>query len=359
MRDSIPARVRRAFLQWVLPAWPTASRRDRGGALTGCLLALGLLLTACAEPVPLFEPGTGPRGEAQLETHLTSVQNLSPAPLAQDEALRVVASTSIVGDVVANVGGEALGLTVLVDRGVDPHAYDTSTQDLRAVERAHVVFVNGFGLEESLLETLENAGGEAPVVSVSEGVEAREFAPGETASTTGLDPHVWFDPALVKVWVGNVANALGSLDPENADSYRANAEAYRAALDELDAWIQASVEAIPEERRLLVTDHDSLGYFADRYGFEVLGAIIPAYSTAAEPSAREVAELQEAIEALDVRAVFVGTTFNPSLGQRLAEDTGIALVPLFTGSLSEADGPAASYLEFMRFNVAAIVEALQ
>jgi ABC-type Zn uptake system ZnuABC Zn-binding protein ZnuA len=161
------------------------------------------------------------------------------------------------------------------------------------------------------------------------------------------------------VWVSNVETALSALDPEHASLYAANAQVYLAELEALDAEIRAMVDQIPPEKRKLVTDHDSYSYYALDYGFEVIGAVIPGFSTLAAASAQELAALQDQAVAEDVQAIFVGNTVNPGLAQRMAEDLGIRVVPLYSDSLSDADGPAASYVTFMRYNTAAIVEALR
>jgi ABC-type Zn uptake system ZnuABC Zn-binding protein ZnuA len=148
------------------------------------------------------------------------------------------------------------------------------------------------------------------------------------------------------------------LDPANAETYRANAAAYIAELTALDEWIEEQVAQVPPERRKLVTDHEVFGYFAQRYGFEQVGAVISGVSTLAEPSAQEMAALQERIGELDVPAIFVGTTVNPTLAESVARDTGTQIVELYTGSLSDAGGPAPTYIEYMRYNVSRIVEAL-
>ncbi len=176
---------------------------------------------------------------------------------------------------------------------------------------------------------------------------------------SGADPHVWMTPANAMVMVHTIAEALSELDPANAEAYEANAEAYEAQLEELDAWVMAQIETIPAENRKLVTDHDAFGYYVDRYGLEFVGAVLPSYSTNAEPSAQELTELQEAISEFDVQAIFVGTTVNPVLAERIAEDVGIQLVPLYTGSLGEAGSGADNYLDYIRYNTTAIVEALQ
>lgn len=287
-------------------------------------------------------------------------------PESQDvpkRALRVVATTTLVGDVARAVGGNAIELTVLLPVGADPHTFEPTPQDAATLANAHVIFINGAGLEAFLSRLLKNVGDEARVVSVSDGVELRRFE-GEhegEAEHEGeeVDPHVWFNPLNVVVWTQNIERALSALDPANASTYAANARAYQAALQELDAWIQDQVAQVPPERRKLVSDHAALGYFADRYGFEQVGTVIPGFSTEAEASARELAGLVDTIHALGVRAIFVGTTVNPSLAQRIADDTGARLVRLYTGSLSEPGGPADSYLSFMRYNVSAIVDALK
>ncbi|KAA3642954.1 MAG: zinc ABC transporter substrate-binding protein [Chloroflexi bacterium] len=306
---------------------------------------------------------------------------LLSACAAQDEPswkIGVVATTNIVGDVVAQIGGEHVELTVMLPVDADPHSFQPTPQDLVAVENADIVFVNGLDLEEFLAEMVENVGGEDNIVSVSEEVATIEFSGGhddheegeehddheegeehEEHEHSGADPHVWMDPNNVKIWTDNIATALSTSDPDNAATYVANAEAYNLELDELDEWAQSELAQLASENRVLVTDHEALGYFAEHYGFEIIGTILPGSSTLAEPSASELAALEDLVVDFGVPAIFVGTTVNPNLAQRVADDTGVQLVPLYTGSLSDADGPAATYLEMMRYNVGAIVEALQ
>jgi len=285
------------------------------------------------------------------------------APLAPagEKKLQIVATTSIVGDVVRQVGGQEIELSVLLPLDSDPHSYDPSPRDLAAVSDADLLFVNGLGLEAFLQPLLENVGGEVVVVSVSQGIETRvlDEEAHEGEAPEGVDPHVWFDPANLIVWTRNIEQALIDLDPQHASAYTANARAYEARLQELDAWIQAQVEQVPEERRLMVTDHASFGYFADRYGFEQVGAVFPGFSTLAEPSAQELAALETAIADLGAPAIFVGRTVNPSLAERVGTDTGARVVTLYTGSLSAPDGPAADYISLMRYDVGAIVDALR
>jgi ABC-type Zn uptake system ZnuABC Zn-binding protein ZnuA len=331
-------------------------------------------------------------------------------PAADDGMLNVVASTTIIGDVVDQIGGDKISLTVLLPVDADPHSFEPAPRDVAASEEADLVFINGLGLEESLEDLLESSAGDV-LVELSAGIETLEFGhehegddhhgegedhEGEDHAEegedhehegedheeegedhehegedheeegeehahdhAGADPHVWMDPRNVIVWADTIAEALSQADPDNADFYRANAAAYTAELQELHSWIISQLEAIPLDHRLMVTDHHAFGYFAAAYQFEVVGTIISGYSTLAEPSAQELAALEDEIMAFNVPAIFVGTTVNPALAAQVAEDTGVQLVPLYTGSLSAADGPAPTYIEMMRYDLNAIVEALR
>lgn len=324
------------------------------------LMALALLatLTACGS-------ARGPLvGEHVAET----LPVLTAVPLSQGEKLRAVATSTIVGDVVRAVGGDAIELTVLLPVGTDPHTFEPTPQNMAAVADAHVIFINGVGLEVFLSRLLENAGGEAAVVPLSVGIELRrlegEHLHEDKTSHTGsegeeVDPHVWFNPLNVVVWTHNIEQALSTLDPANAERYAANAREYEAGLQELDAWIRDQVAQVPQAHRKLVTDHAAFGYFADCYGFEQIGTIFPGFSSGAEPSAQDLAKLEDTIREFEVPAIFVGTTVNPSLAQRIADDTGIRVVSLYTGSLSEPGGPADSYLSLMQYNASAIADAMK
>jgi ABC-type Zn uptake system ZnuABC Zn-binding protein ZnuA len=289
---------------------------------------------------------------------LTSIDSLRPVSLASGARLRVVTTVDLVTDVVGQVGGEVIDLTGLMPVGADPHSYEPTPQDLRLIAQADVVFVNDLGLETFLGKVLDTLNGKAVVVSLSEGIQPLTGGAG-AAGPQGVDPHVWFDPAKVAVWADNASRALSALDPAHAAAYQADATRYRAQVTDLDGWITAQVATVPPERRKLVTDHDELGYFAAKYGFQIIGAVIPSYSTVSEPSAQQLAQLEKVIGSAGVKAVFVGTTVNPALSQRIAQDTGAQLVPLYTETLSSPGGPAADYLDFMRYNVDAIVGALR
>jgi ABC-type Zn uptake system ZnuABC Zn-binding protein ZnuA len=317
-------------------------------------LSLGFLALALANAcgAAATQPGSGAK-----------TPTLQAISLGPGEQLRVVATTNIVGDVVSRIGGDHIALTTLMGPGVDPHSYVPTPTDTAAVHDAHVVFANGLDLEAFLEKMIQSAGGSAVEIHLSDGLTIRP-APSEPGqaeaghSHDGGDPHVWFDVQNVIHWVETIRDTLSTLDPANAAAYATNAEAYKTELVQLDAWIVAQVTTIPEAHRKLVTNHPAFGYFADRYGLEQLGAVYPV-SPSAEPSARDIAALEDAIRKYGVPAVFTESTVNPRLAQQVAQDTGVRLVQLYTGSLGGPGSGAESYIDMMRYDVAAIVEALK
>lgn len=288
--------------------------------------------------------------------------------LTGGDRLQVVATTSLVADAVSVVAGERIDLHVLLPPDADPHTFEPSPQEVALITRADLVFMNGLGLEGFMQDILENAGSNAEVVIVSRGVDTIALGEAHVEESAesehddgqgGEDPHVWMNPLNVSIWTQNIADALAELDPENAEPYQANAMAYIAELEDLDAWALEQVGQLPMEKRILITDHESFGYFAEHYGFILVGALIPGYSTAGEPSAAELAALEAAIREHDVPAIFVGISVNPALAEQVTSDTGIQLIPLYTESLSSEKGRPSTYLEMMRFNVEAITAALK
>lgn len=285
-----------------------------------------------------------------------------PKPSTMEE-VQVIATNSIIGNVVKEIGGDAIELFVLLPPGVDPHSYEPSPQDLIKVSQARIIFINGAGLEEVFLKRLlENASPDAFIVDLSEGIE---LLPCESKSheehehELSVDPHVWLDPINVITWTQHIASALGKVDSQNARLYQKRASDYERRLLELDAWIKEKVTSVPLERRKLVTDHMAFGYFARRYGFQQVGTIIPGVTTLAEPSAQDIAELIELIKEEKVLAIFVSASFSPKMAEQIAQDTGVKVVPLYIESLSQPGGPASTYFELMQYNVSAIVEALR
>lgn len=362
--------------------FPMSTKRFFTGKLIGqapslhCwLLLLVLIVTGCTgsavtgkQTAPISAASADEHHEENGALDATTLPPLTAVNLAAGEKLQVVASTNLVADVIAKVGGAHIVLHTLMGPGLDPHSYTSTPQDMRTLEAAQVVFINGLHLEETLAERFRTL--PAPIVTVNVGVTLRELAPeeheeheeaagAEEHHHEGADPHTWQSVTNVKQWVENVRTALQQLDPPNAEAYKAAAEAYLAQLDALDAEIREKVATIPVKNRKLVTDHETFGYFAADYGFTIVGALIPALSTAAEPSAQALAALQDQLVKEGAKAIFVGTTVNPRLADQIAQDLGIQVVSLYSDSLSATDGPAATYLDFMRYNVNAIVAALQ
>lgn len=309
------------------------------------------------------------------EMHL-SLPVLEPAELNGGK-LRVVATTSIIGDVVAQVGGEAIELTTLMEPGQDPHSYEPGARELTVVADAHVIFVNGWDLEEALIGDLENIGDSVAIVPVSANITPLSF--GDTAVEAeaheeheeedgehhhaGADPHVWFSVANVQQWTANIAQTLSALDPENAAVYEENTAVYQSQLTDLQEQITTKLASIPAENRYLVTNHGAFNYFAQAYDFEIVGTVITGFSTLAEPSASDMADLIAVMQAHQVCAIFTETTVNDQLAQIVADELdfceNVQILPLYTGSLGEVGSGADSYLGWMETNVATIVAGLQ
>jgi ABC-type Zn uptake system ZnuABC Zn-binding protein ZnuA len=287
------------------------------------------------------------------------------ASVAQNGKLNVVATTTLVGDTVRRVAGDSVNLTVLLPPGTDGHSYEPTPQDIAAVADANVVFANGLGYETFLQALITNADSSTKVVEVSRNItpltftEEGQHAGEQGDEGLGVDPHVWFNPLNVASWTGVIADQLGALDTPNATTYKTNAEKYQAELQQLDNSLKAQFTQIPPERRKLVTDHDTFGYLASHYHFDLVGAVIPSTSSTAEPSAQEIAALEETVKKYNVPAVFVANEVNASVAKRLTADTGIKLVSVYVESLSQPGGPADTYVAFMQYNAAAITNGLK
>ena len=311
----------------------------------GITLLLGLWLTAC------------------------NSLNYQPA-MDEDLGLEIVVTTTFIGDVLRQVAGEIPQITVLLEPGQNPHSYHPTPQDMVNISRADAIFINGLDLEEFLDDLLDGSNSTAELIVVSEGIQmlgrldlndpkAMDSETDEDHDhSVGNDPHVWFDPNNLIVWTDNIINALSELDPDNKSDYMANGQAYKEELIALDTWIRAEVDSLPEMNRKLVTDHTSLGYFVEEYGFTQVGAVIPALTTEAETSGQELAGLIDMIRENQVKAIFIGIDFDPTLAERVAEETGVDLIPLYFGSLSDGE-PAGTYLDFMYYDVSAIINGLK
>lgn len=301
-----------------------------------------------------------------LAALLASCSGPPPSP----QGLRVLAVETFLADITQNVAGDRIAVQSLIPNGVDPHAFEITPRDAARIAESQALILNGAGFEEWLDEVLQNAGGKRLVIEASAGLQSRTLPlgehpaqaepQGEAAHAHEGDPHFWLDPTRVIHYVENIRLGLVQLDPQGQDVYDDNARDYTARLQELDAWIAAQVQAIPPERRLLVTNHESLGYFADRYGFRIVGAIVPSFSSGASPSAQQLADLVDLVRSSGAPAIFLETGANPQLARQVAAETGASVVlDLYTHSLSPSDGPAPTYLDMMRYNTNQIVEALK
>lgn len=267
--------------------------------------------------------------------------------------IRVLAVETFLGDIAQNIAGERLKVDVLMPPGADPHAYQPTPQDIARIAESQVLIINGAGYEGWLSKSLDNSGAHASLVEASAGLKARTPGSAEAPDPSHpVDPHFWMDPNNVLTYVENLRAGLTAADPAGAGTYAKNAAAYTARLKELDTWVRQQVDAIPPARRLLVTNHESLGYFADRYGFTIAGTVIPGTSSEAAPSAQQMAALIDVIKKQSVRAIFLESGANPQLADQVAQETGAQVITnLYTESLSPAGGPAPDYISMIRYDV--------
>ncbi len=269
-----------------------------------------------------------------------------------DDDLLVVATTSILGDVAAGVVGDEGDVEVLIPIGVDAHDFSPSSQQASILARADLVVANGLGLEAGLEDVLASVANDGVrVLEVAPLVEPIEFRDG------GPDPHFWMDPARV----GDAALAVASaLDEHHPGGWQERADSYAAGMAATDREIEELLSPVPEDRREMVTNHEAFGYFADRYGFEVIGVVIPGGSTLAEPSSAELADLVEVIEHSGTSAIFAETTQPTSLAEAVAAELGgeVEVVELFTESLGGLGSGAETLREMLVTNAGRISEAL-
>lgn len=267
----------------------------------------------------------------------------------------VLTTTTILADITRNVAGDRLSVGSLLPPGTDPHSYQPVPQDATMVDRSKVLVAHGAGYEGFLRPLLDTAGGKENVIEVAKGVRLLSG----TQTDQAMDPHVWLDPTNVIVYVDNIREGLTRFDPQGADVYEANASAYIDRLTELDAWINGQVAQIEPKRRVLVTNHEAFGYFAKHYGFTVVGAIIPGFSSDSSPSAQQMADLIEQIKLYEAPAIFLDASDNPDLARQIAAETGVKVIgDLHLESLTQG-APAATYIDMMRDNMTKIVQALQ
>ena len=289
-----------------------------------------------------------------------------------DASVRVAATTTQVADMVRNVGGERAAVAGLLTPNSDPHDYEPRPADAKSLADARVVFRSGGDLDEWLGDVIASAGADAEVVDLMEAVRTQEgedlheeeehageeeHAEEEGHDHGGTDPHWWQDPHNGEAAVRRIAEALAKADPDGRATYEANATRYVARLHALDEAIAACMQDIPEEQRKLVTNHDALGYFADRYDIEVVGAVIPALSTQARASAGETQQLVETIRHEGVTTIFPESSLNPKLEKAIAAEAGAKVGPaLWADTLGPEGSSGATYLDALRFNASAMAQ---
>ena len=267
--------------------------------------------------------------------------------------LQVVATTTQLADIAANVGGDRVQVTSLLKPGVDAHDYDPSPADINTLARADLVLKNGVGLEEWLDDTIAGAGYQGQVVDASQGVRLRQVD-GES------DPHIWQDPGNAAVMAANVERGLAGAEPAGAATFQANLDAYAKQLQALDVDVARQIDSLANKK--VVTNHDAFGYYLDRYGLELVGSVIPSFDTSTELSGKDVRDLVARIKATKVKAVFSETTLPPRAAQTIAAEAGVKVVVGEDALHGDALGPPGSdadtYVKMVRHNTATIVSNL-
>jgi zinc/manganese transport system substrate-binding protein len=281
---------------------------------------------------------------------LLCVLLLIASPLHAAEQLKVVASFSILADFVRNVGGDRINLTTLVGADSDVHVYTPAPSDAKRIADAKLVVVNGLGLEGWLPRLVQSSGSKAQVVTASAGI-----APLKLGSAA--DPHGWQSVPNAKIYVTDIADALATADPDDAEFFRAQAKAYLEKLETLDREVREAVAKIPQERRRVISTHDAFGYFAAEYGVRFIAPL--GVSTETEPSARDIATIIGQIKAQKIPAVFLENISDDRLIRRIAAETGSKVGgTLISDGLTGEKGPAPTYIDMVRHNIKALTSAL-
>ena len=279
----------------------------------------------------------------------------SAAQQSAPAKLKVLATFSILGDFVRNVGGDRVEVATLVGPNSDAHVYAPAPADAKKVADAALVITNGLGFEGWMGRLVKASGSKAPVLVATKGIKERKAT--DSHGHGSADPHAWQSVANAKVYVANIRDALIAADPAGKSVYDANATAYLAKLDELDKEVRAAVSAIPADRRKVISTHDAFGYFQQAYGIEFIAPL--GVSTEAEPSARDVARIITQVKKQKIPAVFLENISDPRLMQRIAHETGARIGgKLYSDALTDQAGDAPTYIDLMRHNIKQIAAAL-
>jgi zinc/manganese transport system substrate-binding protein len=304
--------------------------------------------------LPSSEPRFPTRREALLLLGIIGPLVAGPTARAQ-QTLHAIASFSILGDLMKNVGGERVAVTTLVGPNADVHVYSPSPGDVKSIATATAVVINGLGLEGWMTRLITASGTKAAVVTASQGVKPLEIASGRHAGQ--IDPHAWQSVANAKIYVVNIRDGFSAADGDNKDYYETKANSYLAKLDALDKEVKEAIGRVPPDRRKVITTHHAFGYFAEAYGVEFISP--EGVSTDAEPSAKDLANIVAQIRTQKISAIFMENISDPRLVQQIAHDTGVGVGgTLYSDALSEPKGPAGTYIDMIRHNVREITKAL-
>jgi len=280
---------------------------------------------------------------------------------AQDklqEKLKVIATFSILADLVKNVGGDRVEVTMLVGPNGDAHVYSPTPADARKIADSKVVVSNGLGFEGWINRLVRASGSKAPVAVVTKGVKPRRMAGGHGhGHDHGSDPHAWQSVGNVKLYVANIRDALAAADPAGKAAYEANAAAYSGKLDALEQEVREAVARIPADRRKIITTHDAFGYFAEAYGVQFIAP--HGVSTEAQAAAKDVARIILQIRRQKIPAVFLENVTDPRLIKQIADETGAKIGgTLYSDALTDDKGPAPTYIDLIRHNIRTLGAAL-
>jgi zinc/manganese transport system substrate-binding protein len=271
-------------------------------------------------------------------------------PARAQDKINIVASFSILGDFVRNVGGERIALTTLVGPNGDAHVYTPTPQDAKKIADAKLVVVNGLGFEGWLPRLVKSSGGKAVILTATQGIAPRKLDSHE-------DPHAWQSVDNARIYVANIRDALAKADSAGTNTYKANAEAYLAKLAVLDSDVKAAVASIPAAHRKVISTHDAFGYFAAAYGIEFIAP--QGVSTDSEPSAKDIAVIITQLKISKIPAVFLENIADPRLMRRIAAETGAKIGgTLYSDSLTAENGDAPTYIDMVRHNIKALTSAL-
>ena len=279
-------------------------------------------------------------------------------PVQAKEKLPVVASFSILADMVRQVGGERVEVSALVGPGQDVHVYAPTPQDARRLTQARLIIINGLKFEGWIDRLVKSSGTKARIAVATKGIAPlKEQGHGHGHAHDHADPHAWQSVANAKIYVANIRDALIASDADGKAQYEAQASAYLAKLDEVEGEVRAAIAAIPAERRKIITTHDAFGYFARAYGVEFIAPV--GVSTESEASAQDVARIIRQVRAQKIPAVFLENVTDPRLARQISAESGAKLGgALYSDSLSAPDGPAGTYIDMVRHNIRELKAAL-